>query len=62
MSKDAYDLFLEAKVLSTPDTGFEVQASEINPLLKPHQSVIVRWAVRRGRAAKAIGTLRPLES
>jgi hypothetical protein len=51
MSKDAYDLFLEAKVLSTPDTGFEVQASEINPLLKPHQSVIVRWAVRRGRAA-----------
>jgi len=46
-----YDDFLRAKVLSTPDMGITVEESEINPILKPHQRAIVRWACKRGRAA-----------
>ena len=50
-----YDDFLRAKVLSTPDMGITVEESEINPILKPHQRAIVRWACKRGRAAIALG-------
>lgn len=46
-----YRRFLEAKKALAPAGGFEVEASEINPLLKPHQKAIVRWAVRGGRRA-----------
>lgn len=46
-----YEEFLRAKVLSTPDMGIMIEDSEINPILKSHQRAIVRWAVRRGRAA-----------
>jgi DNA modification methylase len=46
-----YEEFLQAKVLLTPDCGFTVEEGEISPLLMPHQRTIVRWAVRRGRAA-----------
>jgi DNA modification methylase len=46
-----YDRFLDAKVLKIPDTGFAIEESEINPILKPHQKAIVKWAVKRGRAA-----------
>lgn len=46
-----YDKFLEAKVLKTPDTGFAIYEEEINQILKPHQRSIVKWAVKRGRAA-----------
>lgn len=47
----AYEAFLRAKVLSTPDMGIRVEDDEINPILKPHQRAIVAWAIRRGRAA-----------
>jgi hypothetical protein len=46
-----YEDFLRAKVLAMPDMGIVVEDCEINPLLKPHQRAIVRWALRRGRAA-----------
>jgi hypothetical protein len=46
-----YEDFLRAKVLSTPDMGISVTDDEINPILKPHQRAIVKWALRRGRAA-----------
>lgn len=48
---ELYEAFLRAKVLSMPDTGIVVQDDEINPILKPHQRAIVRWALKRGRAA-----------
>lgn len=51
MRKTTYEDFLRAKVLSTPDMGISVSDEEINPLLKPHQRAIVKWALRRGRAA-----------
>ena len=48
---ELYEAFLRAKVLSAPDMGIDVADSEINPILKPHQRAIVRWALKRGRAA-----------
>lgn len=49
--QELYEAFLRAKVLSAPDIGIDVDDSEINPILKPHQRAIVRWALKRGRAA-----------
>ncbi|WP_430436843.1 DNA methyltransferase [Oceanibaculum nanhaiense] len=46
-----YRRFLEGKIKLAPSSGFEVADSEINPLLKPHQRAIVRWALRGGRRA-----------
>lgn len=46
-----YDEFLEQKRLLAPPVGFEVDEASINPMLFPFQRAIVRWAVRRGRAA-----------
>ncbi|RKQ70140.1 DNA methyltransferase [Oceanibaculum indicum] len=46
-----YRRFLEDKIKLAPSSGFEVADSEINPLLKPHQRAIVRWALRGGRRA-----------
>lgn len=46
-----YRQFLDAKIKLAPVSGFEVSDAEINPILKPHQRDIVRWAVRGGRRA-----------
>lgn len=46
-----YHEFLKRKVCHTADIGFEIDDSEINPILKPHQRAIVRWMVRGGRRA-----------
>jgi DNA modification methylase len=46
-----YERFLRAKMLSMPDMGIDISDEEINPILKPHQRSVVRWAVKRGRAA-----------
>lgn len=47
----AYEAFVRAKVRMAPDTGFDVDPSEIHSRLKPHQAVMVRWLVRGGRRA-----------
>ncbi len=46
-----YKTFLSSKVRLDSRMGFAVQAGEVNPLLKPHQSDITRWAVAGGRRA-----------
>jgi DNA modification methylase/superfamily II DNA or RNA helicase len=46
---NAYEDFLRAKVIATPDAGFECSA--VNSQLFPFQREIVRWALRKGRAA-----------
>lgn len=46
-----YQSFLTSKRISAPVVGFDVPASELNPFLSPWQRVVVRWALRRGRAA-----------
>lgn len=44
----AYLDFLRQKIRLADFAGFEVDDSEINPILKPHQRAIVKWAVRGG--------------
>lgn len=46
-----YDEFLREKVNFDTACGFDVDESELHPLLKPHQRDIVRWAVKGGRRA-----------
>ncbi|HEY2644058.1 MAG TPA: DNA methyltransferase [Galbitalea sp.] len=48
---NGYDEFLREKVNFDQHYGFEIDDSEINPLLFPHQRDIVRWAVYGGRRA-----------
>jgi hypothetical protein len=47
----AYEEFLRSKMVAAPERGISIDASDINPLLKPHQRAIVRWALRKGCSA-----------
>lgn len=46
-----YDEFLHSKVIVAPESGFDVDPSEVNPALKPHQRDAVLWACKGGRRA-----------
>lgn len=46
-----YSEFLAAKIDIAEDTGFEVDPSEVNPALLPHQRDAVLWALKGGRRA-----------
>lgn len=43
--------FLKRKTTAHIEAGFDVSAKEVNPQLFPFQRDIVRWALKRGRAA-----------
>ena len=43
--------FLRKKIKLAASDGFDIDAQDINPLLKPHQRDIVRWAVQGGNRA-----------
>lgn len=43
--------FLKSKIEVAPISGFDIDESEINPALKPHQRDAVKWAVHGGRRA-----------
>lgn len=47
----AYIDFLKSKVQLAPESGFEVNRSELSPALKPHQQISVMWALKGGRRA-----------
>lgn len=47
----SYADFLRQKIRLADFAGFDVAEEEINPILKPHQRAIVRWAVRGGNRA-----------
>lgn len=49
--REAYLNFLRAKMVSAPLMGIEIDPSEVNRILKPHQRDIVLWAIRGGRRA-----------
>lgn len=51
LADDPYLRFLQEKVQIAPESGFDCDESEVNPILKPHQRAIVVWAVRGGRRA-----------
>lgn len=46
-----YLQFLRSKIELAPVSGFEIDPSKINPVLKPHQRDAVIWALRGGRRA-----------
>lgn len=48
---DPYLDFLRSKIRLANQAGFEIADAEINPLLKPHQRDIVRWAIQGGNRA-----------
>ena len=43
--------FIRAKIITLPPLGVPVAANDLHPILKPHQSELVRWAVEGGRRA-----------
>lgn len=46
-----YNEFLQSKICLAKKSGFDIDPSEINIALKPHQRDIVRWALSGGRRA-----------
>lgn len=48
---DTYQEFLNSKRLTVPSVGKPVEAGDIHSALFPFQRDIVKWAVRKGRAA-----------
>lgn len=46
-----YDEFLKGKVRLAQSAGFEMDISQINPALKPHNKLMVKWMVEGGRRA-----------
>jgi DNA modification methylase len=52
-----YADFLRSKVQMAESFGFDIEAADVNPLLKPHQVATVVWAIAGGRRAifKAFG-------
>src|ERR1035441_7446691 len=48
---EKYLAFLRAKMCLAKRSGFDIDDSEINPILKPHQRDIVRWEIAGGQRA-----------
>ena len=46
-----YSKFLESKSIAPIISGFDCESANLNPFLFDFQRVIVKWALRRGRAA-----------
>lgn len=46
-----YEEFLKSKITIATQAGFEIDPEQINPILFPFQRDLVRWALRKGRAA-----------
>jgi DNA modification methylase len=51
-----YEAFLERKATVIPSLGREIEDADVHPMLFPFQRDIVRWAVRKGRAAVFVDT------
>lgn len=49
--KMEYLEFLKSKIELATESGFEIEPSELNKALKPHQKDAVAWALRGGRRA-----------
>jgi hypothetical protein len=46
-----YEDFLKSKVRLAQSVGFQVNDSDVNPVLKPHNKLMVKWLVEGGRKA-----------
>src|SRR6266568_2171112 len=49
--EQGYEAFLRSKVAIVPACGRTVEPGDIHPMLFPFQRDLVRWSVRKGRAA-----------
>ena len=47
----SYEEFLQSKIMVAPESGFTVDAEQINRCLFEWQRDIVRWALKKGKAA-----------
>lgn len=46
-----YEAFLRTKIVTAPESGFQISEQELSPALKPHQKAAVLWALKGGRRA-----------
>jgi len=46
-----YEDFLKSKVRIAQNEGFKIELEEINPTLKLHNKLMVKWLVEGGRRA-----------
>ena len=46
-----YQEFLTSKIEIAADNGFDIELSDISPILKPHQRDAVKWAIKGGNRA-----------
>lgn len=46
-----YKEFLESKIVVAEKYGFDIRNKSMDPILKPHQSDIVKWSLNGGRRA-----------
>lgn len=46
-----YEEFLKQKQVKITNAGFDIDKSKLNPMLWEHQKDIVKWALKKGRAA-----------
>lgn len=51
MTNTNYKEFLKSKVVIAENYGFNVDIDGLNPLLKPHNKDVVKWAIDGGRRA-----------
>lgn len=51
MNTNKYIDFLKQKISIAIESGFEIEDSEINHILLPHQKDAVKWAIKGGRRA-----------
>jgi hypothetical protein len=49
--KTNYQQFLKSKEITVNSSGFDISVSELNPMLFDWQKDIVRWALKKGKAA-----------
>lgn len=47
----SYDEFLKSKVIAAPESGFDVSPEMMNQNLFEWQRDIVRWSLKKGKAA-----------
>jgi DNA modification methylase len=51
-----YDEFLSGKAKSVEASGFDIEAAALNPALFDFQRAIVKWALKKGKAAMFLDT------
>ena len=46
-----YEDFIKSKIFHDIDSGFDVELTDLNPMLFDFQKAMVKWALKRGRSA-----------